>query len=320
MPAPSSSMDLWDDDGVAIQRRPEARTTGAKGDWFIDAENQHHAVTAARRRAVERTVAKPNKRAAVPIPLAGQSYHPDEKDHEEAVNFAASKIISRKAAHDKFVKSMNLRTPKEYKGDLNTDKTWEEEVQGPGTAGKKLPAGSSTDAALPAAAAADRTKAEKAKAAKAKAKKSKNAIEVRRDTRRSRMHARHPDRKSVEADADRLDELQLEVDKETRKSERRALRKLVRKAEGQQLVKYGRNMHTPLLPDVLPKAAHTGALRHVKPAAVHHPALDRAKSLEERGLVPARMRHTYNKRKMLKAKGEVRVVTEEFGGLVEQKF
>ena len=91
----------------------------------------------------------------------------------------------------------------------------------------------------------------------------------------------------------------------------------MRRAEGQNLVKYGRNQVTSLIPDVLPSKEHTGKLRHVKPAAATHLAKERSKSLEERGLVPARMRHTYNKRKLLRAKGEVRIVTEPMGPLAD---
>mmetsp|Transcript_3585 Transcript_3585/g.11213 ORF Transcript_3585/g.11213 Transcript_3585/m.11213 type:complete len:320 (-) Transcript_3585:89-1048(-) len=298
-------MDIWDDDGKAIDRVPTAKPIG--DDWYVDAENQHQHFGAARRRAVG-TIHRPNQRAAVAVPLAGQSYHPSEEDHQQAVAVAVRKLEARKAAHEKFKAERALRAAPAYKGDLNTDKLWEEEVKAGTTSA--VPAEKSNNQVKREAA---KKKEEKKKAGKVK----KNAIELRREKRRNKVHSRHPSRAQVADDVDRIDELQLEVDKQTRKSELKQIRKIVRRKEGQQLVKYGRNQTTTLVPDVLPSSELPQALRHMKPAAATHMAQDRVKSLEERGLVPARMRHTYNKRKILRPKGEVSIKSEQLGGVVD---
>jgi chemotaxis protein histidine kinase CheA len=288
-------MDLWDDDGVAINRGPQAREV-SKG-WHIDPENQPDLGADRRRKA---NLAKPNKRAAVHVPMAGQSYNPDEVDHKQVVVTVVKKLEERKAAHDKFAAEMALRTSAEYRGDLNTDKMWEEEVK----EGLRHAPDS-------------KRKIERVKKEKAKTATKKNAIELRREKRANKHHSRHPDRKSIAGDVDRIDDLMKEVDRDTRKSELRHLRRHKARVEGQQVLKYGRYQHTPLIPDVAPSTAAAGKLRHVKATDVSHPALDRMKSLEERSLVPARMRHAFNKRTVLKSKGEVRVVHENFGGLTE---
>jgi hypothetical protein len=285
-------MDIWDDDGVAINRNPAPRETSVG--WYADVENQP---VLTRGRKLDHM--RPNKRAAVPVPMAGQSYRPTEEDHQQTVRVVASKLTKLKSQHDAFTKERQRRKKPEYKGDLNTDKLWEEEV----VEGRRTP--------MPSKSALKRAQLAKAKSGK------KTALDLRRENRANRSRARHPDRRDVADDVGQLDQLMAEVDEETKQSELRHLRRRVRRSEGQQTPKYGRHMHTPLVPDVLPTSAAAGKLRHMKPANAAHPALDRLKSLEERGVVPARMRHTYNKRAQLRPKGEVRVVHENFGGLVE---
>ncbi|CCW62093.1 unnamed protein product [Phytomonas sp. EM1] len=132
-------------------------------------------------------------------------------------------------------------------------------------------------------------------------------------------YRRHPNREVVRQEAAALEAL---LEKHERRQETlvaaRERRREARK-ENLQVKHFGRHYHTPLVVDVLPTESLVGSLRHMSGGTVH-PVLERMKSLEERNLIPARMRHSYNKRKILKPKGELRLKKETFGVLPETTF
>ena len=312
------AFDIWDakDEATGEDRaivRPQPLRTSEN--WTIDNEMTFHDRQAPRRRAVE--VVKPNKRAAVAAPHPGQSFNPQVDEHQDALKKAVTKLEKQKASHQRFVRWMSLgRTAgdedvSKFGGGLqhdsvrskttgvedDDDEEAEEVDEETGGTRKASPYGSG---------------AQKKAGPAQPPKKKKKKLTQRQAERRTRHHIRHPDRLIAEEEIDHIKDLQREVNEENAKKMERLARRKLAQMEGQQTKKIGRHIHHPLPLEVQPSKDLVGSLRHVK-SGVIHPVQDRLKSLEERNLVPARVRHTFNKRKVLKSKGEVMIRREPFG-------
>lgn len=285
--------DLWSaEGGTKAVNKPQPVET-SKG-WTIDTEMIPAVKGDVRPRAVPFT--KPNKRAAVAVPNPGQSYNPDDTHHQAAMLQAAIKLQERKNSFEKFARMMtNTGDGKVNFGQLVNDKNWEEENV---NEGKPILSEEQQE----------QKNAEDRKKKKAKVKKV-----VRDSIQKSKKYKRQPDREKVLEKFDKLDTIVAEVNKKVAKRERRVVEKKRLRAEGQQIMSFGRYRHTPLVMDVATSDKLVGSLRHMTNDSAAHAALDRVKSLEERNLIPARMRHTYNKRRVLKARGQVIVRREAMG-------
>lgn len=250
---------------------------------------------------------RPNNRPAVPLPLGGQSYNPTDEEHQNAMKIAVRKLEKKERAHEKFVRQMTLGRDQKFNNNMSEETNWEEEVKEtkPKKERVKTPEELKREADL---------KKKKEKKLK-KLGKSKSEKEIQR----SFPHRRHPDREEICEEVDEIDELLKKQEKRMKKLEEKRLKRREAKKENMEIKHYGRHYHTPLVLDVASSDQLVGSLRHLSGGNVH-PALDRMKSLEERNLVPARMRHTYNKRRVLKPKGEVRVKREPFGVTPETSF
>jgi hypothetical protein len=296
----SRSRNLWSDEqGAKAVSRPQP--VGVAKGWKVTPDILPSKLAAPRRRKY--APIRPNNRDAVATPLAGQSYNPVDEDHQQALGKAVRQLDRKKKKDEKFVKMMMLGRDKKYEGNFSADKTWEEEVK------ESAPKPSKK------AATADVKNNKKKQNKKKKSTKKESAQEARR----ALVHRRHPQRDIVVKETEELDELLATHAKKLEKREAARLKRREAKKENLAIKHYGRHYHTPLVIDVAPSDKLVGSLRHLNGGYVH-PALDRMKSLEERNLVPARMRHTYNKRKVLKPKGEVRLKREEFGIMPETSF
>lgn len=295
----SQPRNLWSDEGGTKSVNRPQNVTIAKG-WKVTPDILPAKPLAPRRRKY--APIRPNNREAVATPLGGQSYNPVDEDHQQALGKAVRQLDRKRKKDEKFVKMMMRGRDKKFEGNFSADKTWEEEVKE--EAAKPKPKAAGADA-----------KKDKKKSKKKKATKTESAQEARR----AMKHRRHPLREKVTKETDAIDEL---LETHAKKQEKRDAARLKRRAAKKanlDVKHYGRHYHTPLVLDVAPSDKLVGSLRHLSGGYVH-PALDRMKSLEERNLVPARMRHTYNKRKVLKPKGEVRLKREEFGIMPETSF
>ncbi|EPY26886.1 hypothetical protein STCU_06029 [Strigomonas culicis] len=195
-----------------------------------------------------------------------------------------------------------------YKGSMADDKTWEEEVKE--TKPPKAPKVLSPEATKKRA-------AEKKKKLRQQKKLGKRA--GLREAKRSLLHRRHPQRAEAEKEVAELDEILAEHEETQAQRELRMEKRHEQRKAKMDVKHFGRYYYEALAPDVATSDKLVGSLRHMRGGAIH-PALDRMKSLEERNLVPARPRHEFNKRKVLKPKGEVRVKRETFGTLPETSF
>lgn len=250
---------------------------------------------------------RPNNRLAVALPLAGQSYNPTDEDHQSAMKVAVKKLEKKVKQHEKYVRQMTLGRDQKFNNNMSEDTNWEEEVKEtkPKVERPKTPKELQRQQEL---------KKKKEKKAK-KLGKSKSEKEIMR----SFPHRRHPRREEVCEEVEKIDEL-LEKQKQKKAIlEEKRLQRRQKKKENMDVKHYGRHYHTPLVVDVASSDQLVGSLRHMSGGNVH-PAMERMKSLEERNLVPARMRHTYNKRRILKPKGEVRIKREPFGPTPETSF
>lgn len=296
--------DLWSDErGTKSVNRPQPVTV-AKG-WKVSPDAFPAKKEAPRRRKY--APIRPNNRAAVAVPLAGQSYNPADDDHQAALKKAVKQLERKKKADTKFVKMMQLGRDLKIIGNFSADKTWEEEVCVKPTGRKQLKG----EAVLKKEAAAKKKKEKKSK------KLGKKGSEM--EARRAMKHRHHPDRVSVVKEVDEIDKLVEQHAKLTAQREAGRAKRRQEKKENMKIKHYGRHYHTPLAVDVVPSDKLVGSLRNLNGGYIH-PAMDRMKSLEERNLVPARMRHTYNKRSQLKPKGELRLKRETFGILPDTTF
>ncbi|KAG5466283.1 hypothetical protein LSCM4_01429 [Leishmania orientalis] len=332
------SRNLWNDElNTKCVNRPQ-QVTVAKG-WKVTPDLLPAKPLAPRRRKY--APIRPNNRDAVAIPLGGQSYNPVDAEHQEALAKAVRQLTRKKLKDEKFVKMMTMGRANKYTGNFSADKTWEEEVQetAPATAKpqKKNTKGapSSTGASpsstppAPSAAAPNSSEGKEAKIAAASAvvakdskaakKKRKTKKATAEEAKRAMVHRRHPQRDTVAKETDDLDKLLAAHTATLKKREASRQKRRAAKKANLAIKHYGRHYHTPLVVDVMPSDKLVGSLRHLSGGYVH-PVMERMKSLEERNLVPARMRHTYNKRKVLKPKGEVRLKREESGVMPETSF
>lgn len=287
--------DLWSEEGgtKAVHRPQPVKTSKT---WDLPPEAIPLDPAAPRRRKYEHE--RPNLRDAVALPHSGQSYNPQYDDHQAAIATAVIKLEKKKKDHQKIVSLLSAGRNDVIKGNFSADKTWDEEVQE-----QKPPKGKKSSA--------DSSSAEKKK------KKKKNGKKASAEAaKKAMLHRKHPNREAAVKQLQEIDEISKEVQKKVDKREKTAIAKKIARKEGQQIKTFGRYHHTPLALDVVPSDKVVGSLRHMSGSYVH-PAMDRIKSLEERNIIPARMRHTFNKRKLLKPKGDVRLKTEDFGPLPE---
>ncbi|RNF03689.1 hypothetical protein TraAM80_05788 [Trypanosoma rangeli] len=246
---------------------------------------------------------RPNNRDAVSLPHPGQSYNPVDNDHQAALRVAVRKLERKRSADEKFVAMITHGRDTPITGNFSADKTWEEEVQERPQKPKKK----------------TNPKWEEEKKKKRQKKKKKALKASVQAAKRAFPHRRHPKREVAVKEADELGEILAAHEKRQARREAARERRRTVKRDNMQVKSFGRYHHTPLVLDVAPTDKLVGSLRHLNGSCIH-PVMDRMKSLEERNLVPPRMRHTYNKRKVLKPKGEVRVKRETFGLLPETTF
>ncbi|EAN93356.1 hypothetical protein C3747_1g98 [Trypanosoma cruzi] len=293
--------DLWHGDSERAVNAPQPVRV-APG-WDVQPEVLPAKPLAPRRRKYVHV--RPNNRDAVALPHPGQSYNPLHDDHQDALRVAVRKLERKKTADEKFVAMMTNGRDVPITGNFSADKTWEEEVQErPQKTQKKEKS----------------TEKEECKKKKKKKDKKKKAKKTSvQAARRALPHRRHPKREIALKEADALDDIIVEHQQREKRREAARERGRAAKREKLQVKSFGRHHHTPLALDVAPTDKLVGSLRHLNGGYIH-PLTERMKSLEERNLVPARMRHTYNKRKVLKPKGEVRVKRETFGVMPETTF
>lgn len=298
MPPKAKLADLWgEDNGTRAVTKPQPVATSES--WYVPAEAFTNK-NGPRRRPVQHQ--KPNLRDAVAVPEAGQSYNPSFDAHQATIKTVVKKLTKKKKSHEKLVDLLSLGKDQKVVGNFSADKTWDEEVNDQ----KKLKEKKKPSTAT--AGAEDRKKKRK--------KQKKGKKETERAAKKALPHRRHPDRSAAVEQADEIDEIAEEVNKKVQKRERTALKKKEARKAGQQIKSFGRYHHTPLVPDVAPTEKLVGSLRHIT-ATYTNPLTERVKSLEERNIIPARMRHKFNKRKVLKPKGEVRLKRETFGIMPE---
>ncbi|KAK7195725.1 hypothetical protein NESM_000502800 [Novymonas esmeraldas] len=245
----------------------------------------------------------------------------DEEVQETAPAKAATPPNTKKSAkpssHSAGAPSSPASSPRSTSRPAAPTGTESRSAKRPMTASSAAAPATSTPAATPAAKESNAAMKKKKNETKKKKKKTKKASA--QDAKRAMAHRRHPQRDVVEKETEELDALlSAHEAKEDKRAEARQRRRAAKK-ENIAVKHYGRHYHTALAIDVAPSDKLVGSLRHLSGGYVH-PALERMKSLEERNLVPARMRHTYNKRKVLKAKGQVRLKREEFGIMPETSF
>ncbi|KAG5467368.1 hypothetical protein CUR178_01011 [Leishmania enriettii] len=333
------SRNLWNDElNIKCVNRPQ-QVTVAKG-WKVTPDLLPAKPLAPRRRKY--APIRPNNRDAVAIPLGGQSYNPVDAEHQEALAKAVRQLTKKKLKYEKFVKMMTMGRANKYTGNFSADKTWEEEVQETAPAAAKpqkkkgakaAPSSSgaspSSTPPAPSSTAPNSSEGKEAKVlaasavvakdSKAGKKKKKTKKATAEEAKRAMVHRRHPKRDTLAKETDDLDKLLAAHTATLKKREAAGQKRRAAKKANLAIKHYGRHYHTPLVVDVMPSDKLVGSLRHLSGGYVH-PVMERMKSLEERNLIPARMRHTYNKRKVLKPKGEVRVKREEFGVMPETSF
>jgi hypothetical protein len=322
----TKTYDLWSaDNGTKAVNAPKPLNI-APG-WTIPVEN----VPASRQRMPRRRVVaaiRPNLRAAVPVPVEGQSYNPAADDHLALVSQVAKSLIKKKKAHERFVRQMNNKGDGKYHGTLTTDKTWDnddEEAEeednntGKGSASTQQSNNANKKALVASTNKKDKdSKKKNKKKDKKKQAKKENTIELNQKTQRQRTHRRHPERASTLDQVDELDELVKEQELKNKLSAERSAKHNEKRRAAQSVKVYGRHYYQPLVADVAPSTALVGSLRHLAASKSVHPALDRMKSMEERNLVPARMRHKYNQRTDFMPHGQVVIKRERFGTAVTE--
>lgn len=310
--------DLWTEEGgtKAVTRPQPAKVkvvsdSGEEKSWELPLRSVPEDRVGPRRRKAP--VVKPNARPAVAVPHPGQSYFPEETFHKDAVAYAVHQLEKKKKEHEKFMKSISppvvKKGQKTYRGSLNDDKTWEEEPVQDGAVLR------SKKREMKRIKKLHEQKKKKGKKGQAKKVTKLEADKLRRQALR---HKGHPSLNKIEKQFDKLEEVVRQVERKQLRNKRNAEKKKEARKENLKIAKFGRHIFTPQVLDVTPTDKLSDKLLHVKGGAVH-PIMDRIKSLEERNLVPARMRHTYNKRKILKPKGEVMIRREPMGKVPESR-
>lgn len=296
--------DLWSsENGTKTVSSPEPVRVAKK--WDVVPDVLPSKKEAPRRRKL--APIRPNNRPAVPVPLAGQSYNPTDVDHQKGMKIAVRQLEKKEKAHKKFVQQFALGRDRKVNENISDDKNWEEEV-------KEFKVKKKRELSEKEVQRKDFAKRKKEKKLKKLGKR-----KTEKEKRQSYVHRRHPDRAAACAEVDKIEEIVEAQENRRKKLEAKRQKRRESKKEKMQVKHYGRHYYTPLVVDVASSDQLVGSLRHVSGGNVH-PALERMKSLEERNLVPARMRHTYNKRRILKPKGEVRVKREPFGVTPETSF
>ena len=341
MPAKRKSnlVDLWgDEDGTKAIVKPQktqiaagaplsipssyvhktasgAKTQHASPDWHIEPEMIVQSKTAVRTRPFQDNY-RPNKRAAVAIPHPAQSYNPDDTNHQILMNAVAKKLEKKKAAHERFVAKMTDTGKIQNKGTLVDDGNWDEEV--------KDGAVDREQKRIARMAASGITGKKKKKKTSHPEAANRVPKVVRDNIRKSKKFKGQPDREKAVKALDDIDKIVEEIEKKSRKSVVKCARKRIVKREGLQVKNYGRYHFTALTTDVATSNKLVGSLRHMGGAgsssggASYHPSAERIKSLEERNVVPARMRHKFHdksRQKRQKPKGDVIIRREPMGRL-----
>lgn len=296
--------DLWaSEGGTKAVSRPQPVKIAKK--WAVTPDVLPIKKEAPRRRKL--VVIRPNNRPAVPVPLPGQSYNPTDESHQGALKIAVKQLQKKEKAHRKFVQEITYGRDKQFCKKALDDTNWEEEVKEKKEKVKR----EKSEVEL--------KREEVIKKKKAKKLKKLGKSNVEKEVKKSFPHRRHPDRLAIVKEMDELEKIKQSVEKRQEMLEKKREKRKAEKKENMQVKHYGRHFHTPLVVDVATSDQLVGSLRHLSGGNTHM-ALDRMKSLEERNLVPAKMRHTYNKRKILKPKGEVRIKREPFGVTPETGF
>ena len=95
------SFDLWADEDSHLREKLAApKKTAIAPGWETETDKLPCvAHDAARRRPYNREATfRPNKRAAVPLPVAGQSYNPSAEDYQAAADAAVAQLLKKKKA------------------------------------------------------------------------------------------------------------------------------------------------------------------------------------------------------------------------------
>ncbi|RHW70104.1 Nop53 (60S ribosomal biogenesis) [Trypanosoma brucei equiperdum] len=310
----SKLRDLWSGaDERAVNAPKPVRTSRG---WNVPPEVLPAKPQAPRKRKC--AYVRPNNRAAVALPHPGQSYNPRDDDHQKALLKAVKHLEKKKRDHERVVKFLTRGRDQKYNGSLSTDETWEEEVKERPEKKKKKTQKTVKEGVQEGDSNVAKKEEDKKKKRKKKDKKKVSKASLLA-TKKTLPHRRHPKRDIVLNEVDHIEEIAAQhAKREAKRQAAREKRRLI-KREGMSIKSFGRHHYTPLSLDVAPSSNLVGSLRHLNGSSVH-PITDRMKSLEERNLVPARMRHVYNKRKVLKPKGEVRVKRETFGVIPETSF
>lgn len=268
-----------------------------------------------------------NEKAAVPLPHGGQSYHPSDDAHQHALLLATKNLEKKKKQDEKWIKSRNLNEeellglPKkkvshkkpldnedaaESNDDSSSDDEQEEEYIDNTIDKEKMTRSQVLN-----------QKKQKTRDQKLKHGKKLSKSELAERKKFALNLKRKPNQLRKNKDIDRIEEIADEVGAALYRTHQLSkYRKNLRK-KNQTTISFGRHHHQPLAMEVAPTQALTGNLRQLMSRkganAVVHPVVDRMKSLEARNMVPAKMRHKYNKRKEVIANGEVKVIRETFG-------
>ncbi len=317
MSSKKNMKDLWGDDSNNNNKKNEewklscAKTAEKRKEWTP--------------RSRPPNPSKPNHKAAVALPHAGQSYHPADDAHQDALRQAAKNLERKKKADEAWIKKMSLKD-KAYKGDLKSDNNWKDVDEDDALTGENGELLLGEKASIRSKPAREMKRSEKLEEKKKKIQeiKKKHGKKLSKSELAERKkHAlklkRQPNQVRKLRDADRVEEIADEVGAEMDHSTRLTKYRKALKKKDQTTVAFGRHHHQPLALEVAPTQALTGSLRQLLNGrqgganAVVHPLVDRVKSLEARNMIPARMRHQYNKKKEVIAPGEVKILREPFG-------
>lgn len=267
-----------------------------------------------------------NHKAAVALPHGGQSYNPEDTAHQSALAQAAQTLARKKAQHEKFMAEQLRRESDLIKArDGAAKKADESEDEGSDDEADEamVPLGDKPSRRTEETKSSQLRKLQQQKEKRiARGKKKLTKTEQAQLARKNRGFKRQP---KADPDLDRVEDVADEVAARLYRSHRMSVhRKKLRRLD-QTTVAFGRHHHQPVALEVAPTAALTGSLRTMlnnQTAAhcVQNPLVDRVKSLEARNMIPARMRHTYNKKKEVLQPGEVKVHRESFGTLPDDRF